>query len=82
MSDGIVNPCPVCGGEITHGHHDAQTHERYGFAAISAWEARRLAEGYGCERCDYSGWLWDETACGDEDHCTSYFACSCNPEYK
>jgi thymidylate synthase len=26
-----ANPCPVCGGELAHGHHDAGTHARQGF---------------------------------------------------
>jgi hypothetical protein len=33
-----------------------------------------------CERCEGTGWLHDETACGDEDHCSPVYPCVCNPE--
>lgn len=32
-----------------------------------------------CPRCDGLGWLEDVTACGDPDHCSPMYPCSCNP---
>lgn len=29
-----------------------------------------------CERCDGEGYIWDDTACGDPDHCSPNYDCS------
>lgn len=31
-------------------------------------------------RC-VDGWIDDPTACGDPDHCSPMFACTCNPDF-
>lgn len=34
-----------------------------------------------CPDCEGTGWIWDDTACGDPDHCSPQYACpTCNPE--
>lgn len=30
-----------------------------------------------CDRCDGDGVLWDETACGDPEHCSPSYECPC-----
>lgn len=36
-----------------------------------------------CPDCEGTGWRWDDTACGDPDHCSPQYAChTCNPEGK
>lgn len=39
-----------------------------------------MTKPIGCEECEGSGWVWDETACGDPDHCSPKNPCVCNPE--
>lgn len=34
----------------------------------------------GCDLCEHTGWLHDPTACGDPDHCSPVYPCTCNPE--
>jgi hypothetical protein len=29
--------------------------------------------------CEETGWRWDDTACGDPDHCSPTYPCECNP---
>lgn len=34
-----------------------------------------------CEQCEGLGWIHDETACGDPEHCSPLYPCSvCNPD--
>ncbi len=44
-------------------------------------EIRELERIRDHKPCDGTGWVDDETACGDEEHCSPLTACVCNPNY-
>lgn len=31
-----------------------------------------------CKRCEGTGLVWDDSACGDPDHCSPQFVCNCD----
>jgi hypothetical protein len=31
-----------------------------------------------CKRCEGDGIVWDESACGDPEHCAPWFLCNCD----
>ena len=39
------------------------------------WYANDEPTGVPCHACDGDGIIWDESACGDPDHCSPWFMC-------